>query len=239
MAFPSLRSHTGSGGGLGVSTSTEHTFATVPTHAVGDLILFVVKHGVNGSITNPRIESWSSDWTGIGDEKIFFWKVATSTEEEGITIVVNNQASLVWSYFVFSDVDTDAAPFIEKESDLTGSDTSPTITPSWGAADNLFLAVWTAQNRFQSGGAPSATKNTIGDYTFVNYRGSTGGNSTAQAQQITALRTRNTGSESPGTWDHDSSTVRKSSASTHTLALRPLGAGGGPARRRPGLMLGL
>jgi hypothetical protein len=241
MAFPQIRDYTLQGT-LRPNANLTVALGTNPrTHEAGDLLVCVARHGtINGS----SVASVGEPWQILpGTNNIVFWRVATSNDHGPVEVTTTTSRSFEFAYFVFSGVDIDAPSFLEVAAlnpgtvASPGSDASPALTASWGSADNYFMGIWTATDRFDSGSSTRQTQAVLPNHSWLTARGSTGGSATAFSQIIVAGQELAGAGVPAADWTIPASTVKRINVWNLALAIRPLGAGGGPSRRRSGLIL--
>jgi hypothetical protein len=188
-AFPTYTRTTGNSSADAIS----HTITLPATITAGQVILVVASIDGNPStisFTNTGTGSWSSLYstTGTNIARAAQWKVADGTED-GLTITLNlgvtQQAA--WQIYLISATEGN----VEVVAGGAASSTNVTfnaLSPSWGAADTLWIEV-----------IHHANGPTVSSYS-TNY--ADGAQTLATGADITgiatATRTANTATETPG-----------------------------------------
>jgi hypothetical protein len=138
VAFPGLNVTDRSGGNSGAD-QTAHVL-TLPTNIVsGDLLLMFF--AVDGTDAGDLPAGWTREFNTSGNTRQFTLYRRTSDGGEGSTITVNTASAEGSAYTGYRISDWNA---LEKTTDLTGTNSSspnsPSLTPTWGAKDTLWLS---------------------------------------------------------------------------------------------------
>lgn len=223
MAFPSVSSSvTGSSGG-GVTT---HNIAlTSLTINSGDLIIILAAHDGAGVATYTWDNSTAGTWTTLdsySNGNVDYEcraKVADGTEDSATLANTISQSETAchivyvienWDGTI-SNVEIGTAAY-----GATGHPDAPSLTASWGSADNLWIAFYSAE---VGGSDPSAwPTNYTSNQLQANERADAAGCKLAAATYENATATEN-----PAAW-----TVDDTSADTvaNTIVVKPAAAGG-------------
>lgn len=136
MSFPIIRASRTSSASANVSIDV-----LLPVgYQAGDILLVVVSMGSSGiGMSAP------SGWTAIatGDNLTYsFWKIANGTE--GSFVDLGNLLVRRWAAVSYAIYDYQGASPIEGICN-PNSHATPSLTPSWGSADNLWIVVGTTQ----------------------------------------------------------------------------------------------
>lgn len=186
-----------------ISTVTPTTFATSVTSMavnmpavvdVGDYLLAMVEVRNSGTFTPPS--GWVELDTQLGGGSVgkltIFYKVADG-DEGGTTetFTASTGTSAIWQVRKVSGADVTVPPESNTASGDVSSANPPTLSPSWGADDNLWVVIagHAAASATAFSGAPT-------NYTgFDNDGASSGG---AACSVATAYRELNASTEDPG-----------------------------------------
>jgi len=220
MAFPVVSATNTSA----VSTAgTTHTVNLPTGIASGDLLIvfFSKKSGSSNTLT------WPSGWTALTDVnngtntgQSTAYRIADGTE--GTTISVTSSASVKSAHNSYRITSWHGTTPPEGGAGSTGSSANPdppSVSPSWGSADNLFLEAASVGSNTSSSAASTNYTNLL----TINSTGGSGGSNQMQASARHSL----TGS----TDDPDNAfTISASSIwASQTIAIRPAGAAFDPS----------
>lgn len=146
MAFPQVQS---SASGNSGANSTTHSITLPSGITAGDLVIvfFSNDDAATASVTTP-----ASGWEGpIGqgvspsnsNRLSVFWRFCDGTEGATITITLTSTNGAAWTTYRISGCDSTTDP--EISATASGTSTSPdpsSLSPSWGADDTLWFAVY-------------------------------------------------------------------------------------------------
>jgi hypothetical protein len=227
MAFPQVRSTTSSEQNLD-QTNQPHTLAG--TINAGDLIVEIIALDSNTSL------SWPAGWTNIagltGSPSSAMgvharYKIADGTED-GTTITpvaggAQKSTGICLVFFDYSGIPEAAGA----NSGGGSGPNPPSLSPSWGAADTLWVAGF---GRDDGRGSAVAYPANYGSGQIFRAEGTAGGT----ALQL-ARRSLNAASEDPGAFGSVSNPNR-----AFTMAIQPVGVppGGGGGGRSQILVIG-
>lgn len=181
-------------GGEGTATSS----ITIPLpagRAPGRLMLIIFRTSTTSSTTHSTPAGWNLIATaqyGTGGRTSVFTRVATGSESPTITITLNASREAAWATYLIGGAH--GAASVEAAS-TTLNFNPPSLTPSWGAAPNLWLAVATCNRT-----------DTIIATTPANYGNAVTGVSTPSVSNATACqvvsseRILNAASEDPANY---------------------------------------
>lgn len=198
------------------ATSVTSMAVTLPASAAGDLLIAHV------GVRNPGTWTPPSGWTvlteqaggGAVGETGVWYKIATGSEGTSAAWTTNTATTAAWQVRKITSWHGTTPPeYVAVSGDAVAVDPSA-VTPSWGSADTLFLAlVGSSANTMSFTAAPT-------NYTdLVTTTASTGGgasNAGSAIRQLTAA------SDNPGAFT--TSTNRWWAA--FTVAVRPAAGGG-------------
>lgn len=224
MAFPQVRSTTTSDQNLD-QTNQPHLLA--PTINAGDLIVEIIALDTSVGLTWPA--GWTNipGLTGAGGTAVGVhgrYKVADGSEDgTTITPVAGNAQKSVGICLVFFDYS--GVPEAAGISSAGGSGPNPpSLTPSWGSADTLWVAGF---GRDDGRGSAVAYPANYGSGQIFRAEGTAGGTALQLARRSLAAASENPaafGSVSNPNW-------------AFTVAIRPAGGGGGGAVARSQVVL--
>jgi len=154
MTFPTPRTPIASSA---VATTTARVVDLPAGIQAGDLLVVVaLAFSTAGDITPPA--GWAlmpGDWgdgiSGGSSAAGIYWKIAVGGETSATWVAQNTSGSMYYAAMAFRDASSFEYTFSSRDG-LTTMD-SPSITPSWGLADNLFCAVhlWSSVGDAPSG----------------------------------------------------------------------------------------
>lgn len=145
MAFPSIGAT--NSGNSGASTTT-HTVNLPAGITSGQLLIVAFCNGgaSTASVTTPG-SGWSTRFTNTfnaagGPTLTVFYRFADGSEGSTITVTTSGSAGSSHVSYRITGVDTGTNPESGTSSENQSSTPDPpTVTASWGSADNLFLAM--------------------------------------------------------------------------------------------------
>jgi hypothetical protein len=224
MAFPVVSS-------VANSNDTANTLsrnATLPASIVaGNLIVAFIAADLASSATTITMPA---GWTDKATQQFgsvvrcsVFARVADGTEGATVTITTSASEACAWHFYNISSW-FGAAAGCEVGTPAAAGSTNPdppSLTPSWGAADTLWLAGAGNDGNVAVTAGPASYTN------FVNTRWA----NTAGCGVSSARRELNTATENPGVF-----TMTTEQWVAHTVAIRPAAAGGGGSTQPPRTM---
>lgn len=222
-AFPVVE---GTATATNTSNGTSQNVNLPASIAAGELLL------VCGSIDNdPGTITWpgSSEWTQLinsasGVNLVVGYKIASGSEGTSMTVTTANSQRSAWVAYRISTWHGTSAP--EAATAVTNSN-APSVTPSWGSADNLWIPCTASDGDAGSTSAITVQTN------YTDLLEADAGNTTAGATILSSRRALAASSEDPGDYG---GTPIASPVST-TIVVRPAGGGATPStgtRRRHG-----
>jgi len=202
------------------ATNYSHEATAVTSHDVslpsgiqaGDLLLVVFGSYVVTAITTP------SGWSKIGDTDAYstyiqmaqFYKIADG--EEGATVAITTAGSTKSSAVAYRITGFDSATAPEKGTAATSVNTTPnppSVSPTWGSDDNLFIAVET--NRINSAVTAYPTNYSDNQVNAVNSSSTTSSSTGICSREYAAS------SDDPGTFTIAASRY----AVANTIVIKP------------------
>lgn len=220
MTFPVIRDFAVVGGGAFSSVNV-----VMPAHVPGDVLLVSIRHGLLVTPNAYFIDA-SAGWTAIDTTNyLLFYKIAASSSEPALSINWSSTTRTHSSAIAVGGVDTAQSSFIEfaVSEDV---DTTPTLSPSWGASDTLWLSAWNTRNRAES--TVDLEEISLPGFAVIGLSFPTGASSTQYATGALAAKSALSATEGGVEWSFPAK-VRKSVQRVLTIALRPVGAGGATA----------
>lgn len=219
MAYPVKQSSTDTDFGTSVTSMPVNMPATVDS---GDLLIALVEVRNAGTWTKPSgwedIATLSQAGGGSVGKLNGFYKIASGSEDGGTaTWTASVGTTAAWQVIRITDWHGTTPPeALTASGDVTAAN-PPSLTASWGAADNLFIAV--AGHTASSTAAWSASPS---GYSAITLNGASGGG----AAVCVAHGTKDSASatEDPGTFTVSGSNRWWAAA---TIAVRPAEGGGG------------
>lgn len=206
MAFPVIASASqGSGSGQSV-TVTQPTGVTT-----GDLLICIF-----GSDGLPTISTASAGWAmpNMHNEtqvsSALFWKVATGSDD----LTIDYSATEITDYIVMRITGFTGAPEFSHAAAFSEAPDTPSLAPSWGAADTLWISAYVQDNGLRTNTAFPAN---YADNQLTQSDGTTSGLHIAMAS-----RNLNAATEDPGPF----ATNLADDWSGYTIAVQGAGAGG-------------
>ena len=212
MAFPTVNTTA-----VSAALSGTAQVMPMPTHAAGDRL--VVIHAVDGGASN--YVSHTAGWTLLANTSsgttcfllVFEKEAASSSEALTVTLSGSRTARAV-SYAIQGHDSTQAAEIATASGTSTTPD-PPSLSPSWGSDDNLWIVALSQDN------------STIGLSSFpsgytANQLNNPGG-TTATPRAAAATQEVATGTENPGAF----TLAATEQWVTATIAIKPAGGGGG------------
>jgi len=195
MAFPTVAATNTSTGGPG----TTHTISLPAGIVSGDLLIIFFTTaqywGKLGTLTDPS--GWTrlgtaGDGGGFDDAGLtVFYKVATGSE--GSTVDVGTTSSVRSAHISLRITGPCGTPQISTFDTGSGDPNPPSLTPSGGARDYLWIAAGSVKGTSQS--VSAYPTNYTGNNLFKDNPGGEGTNAMVATRQLNAT------SEDPGTFD--------------------------------------
>lgn len=202
---------------------TSHSIVLPATVNAGDRLILIIQSSLPGAaFTYTWDNTTAGTWTQVfnvatadDDRAACFEKIAAGNED-GLTLTITTSGSVASEALAIRVTGAHASAATEAATDATQNSSThdpPSITPSWGAADTLFIAL-----AMQQGGTReySAFPTSYTETGYVNNGGNPG------ACIGYAYRSNNTTSEDPAAFT-SSASLRPIVA---TLAIRPAAAAG-------------
>lgn len=231
MAFPSA--------GTPVATNFDTSVTSMPvtlpaTINSGDLLIALVEVRNSGTWTKPTGWSDISTLSQLGGGSVGrlngFYKISDGTEAGTTpTWTASTGTTAVWqSIRVTSWHGTTPPEAATASGDATNAN-PPSLTPSWGADDDLWIAVAGNAATGDTTGFTAAPTN----YGSLQSNGASSGGSTANI--ATGTRQLNATSEDPGTFTPSSNRFWTAA----TIAVRPAASGGATATSSTMAMMGI
>lgn len=226
MAFPSAWTPVATNFDLAVTSMAVTMPAAVDS---GDLLLAFVEVRTAGTWTPPS--GWTEFVAKLGGSSVGeltgFYKIADGAEDGGTaTWTASTGTSAIWQVIRVTGWHGTTPPEAASASgDFTTNPDPPTLTPSWGAADTLWLEI--------AGNTATAALTTGASTNYSGYQDDTASSGGAQANIASASRQLNASSDDPGEFANAGS-IRYWAALT--VAIQP-SAGGGGGGATPTLML--
>lgn len=218
-ASPSSGTPVATGFGTSVTSMAVNMPATVDS---GDLLIALVEVRNAGTWTKPSgwndITTLSQAGGGSVGKLNGFYKIADGTEDGGTaTWTASVGTSAIWQVIRVTSWHGTTPPEAATASGDVTSANPPTLSPSWGSEDTLWLAV--AGHAAASTAAFTAAPASYSG--FQNDGASSGGGAVSLASSYRAVTAS---SEDPGTFTAGGSNRWWAAA---TIAIRPAAAGGG------------
>lgn len=231
MAFPSA--------GTPVATNFDTSVTSMPvtlpaTINSGDLLVALVEVRNSGTWTKPTGWSDISTLSQLGGGSVGrlngFYKISDGTEAGTTpTWTASTGTTAIWqSIRVTSWHGTTPPEATTASGDATNAN-PPSLTPSWGADDDLWIAVAGNAATGDTTGFTAAPTN----YGSLQSNGASSGGSTANI--ATGTRQLNATSEDPGTFTPSSNRFWTAA----TIAVRPAASGGATATSSTMAMMGI
>jgi hypothetical protein len=211
-AFPTVASSNNGGDG---SAGTSHTINLPASISSGDLLLIHLTCRTAATVIGT-ISGWSTNLTyNTQVSQKFFYKIADGGE--GASTSVTTDLSVACSYVTFRITGHDAGTAPEHGTTANASSSanpdSPSETPSWGAADTLWISWFGATGLETVSTWPT-------DYTGNQIRGASA--AVSNTITVTSTRATNATSQDPSAytisgaqnWAANTTAIRPASAST-------------------------
>ncbi len=210
-SFPAYLSATGTGFN---TAATAHQVAMPATVSAGDLLIVQFASSAAATVTVP------SGWTSIANVNNasivisrVVYKIAAGTEG-GTTVnfvtSFNNKATAIVHRIQAGTFDAATAPAIANMNGTSATPNPPSLSPSWGSADTLWLAAFNARDNFPISAYPYADGNT-------SQRSDPSNTGTSNAQSASCWTQENASSLDPGTFTRSQS----DSWIAHIIAIKP------------------
>lgn len=214
MAFPQAPSITET---FFASNTTSHLVAMPASTVAGNLLSCLFVNDGSATVTTPS--GWALLFTqesGSNARLSVFTKVAVG-DEGGTTVDFETSGSEQAAAQVYRITDWEGSlSGVEAGTPVLNED-PPSLSPSWGAADTLWIAIASGD-----GGGDSQTVSSYPtNYTNGTATVTDSGTSGTRANCFSARRELNASSEDPGVFEFGGSDNR----TTNTIAIRPAAAG--------------
>lgn len=188
---------------------------TLPSGIVsGNLLLVFFACNTGATLTDP------SGWTVLVSKTntdLFrvYAKIASGSEGSSVTVALSsNQRAGATAYRITGNrngVSTSEIAVSTAVDETTTTPNPPSLTPSWGAAENIWITASFVMDTNYTGTPTYPTNYSLGQ---LEGKGGTAGNGSGVC---TAARLLNAATEDPGTFTFNASKAR----SSYTLAIRP------------------
>lgn len=180
--------------GFDDTSTTSHSVSLPANIASGNLlIIFITSDTFTATASASGWTSLYSTASGILSRGYCLYKVADGSEGSAVTVTFSANCTIAWSSYRITSFQ--GTP--EAGTPATGSSASPnppSLTPSWGADDDLWLVAAHCINSTSDLAAPT------------NYTGLIEVRNTALRSNGTAYRQLNATSEDPGTFSNANNT---------------------------------
>lgn len=216
MAFPATTAATTTN----FATSVTAMSVSLPTSiAAGDLLLAFVEVRNSGTWTLPS--GWTQLITQLGGggsvgQGTVFYKIAAGTEGSSASWTASVSTTGTWHTRKITGWHGTTPPEATSTSGDSSSANPPSLTPSWGSDDTL----WLAMAGHAAGSASAFTAAPSGYSDFTNSGASSGGSAVSLA---TCYKQTAATSEDPGTF----TVANNRFWNAITIGVRPAAAGGG------------
>lgn len=215
MAFPQVAAETN---GLQTSNSNSWTLSYGTGASSGDV--FIGLMGTDGDVgASPPFSVWPSGWVIIeerganNNKTISAYKVSDGTETGDFSVSLDSTEQGGWRVLRLTGAHNSTPPEVNGSAGNNQNPDPPSLTPSWGAEDTLWIAMVSADHGDTT---VDAFPTNYGNGTSQNSGGANG------AALGVARRELNATSDNPGTF-----TLSVSEQwTTQILAIRPAPAGG-------------
>ena len=202
-------------GGIQGSAVTDHVL-NLATYATGDLLIEVL------SVEGIPSFTWPSGWTALyaGDTTDSLarvecrYRVATGGEGSSITVTTDVAKQSSYNSYGINGQSGSAPEAGTLVSATTSTPDPPSLTPSWGANDTLWIVLVSWKDATGTSNVSTYPTNYANGFEYVV---GGGGNGTGTAS---ARRVSNTATENPGTFAMDEN-VR---SAAQTIAIEPTAA---------------
>lgn len=218
MAFPQVASRTNTAFPTAATTHSANYPATVDA---GDLLLLLCGFKADPTITTPAgfssIAGGQASGSAAGNKSGLYGRVADGTEGGGTVSITINQsrrgsAQIIRVTGWYGTLAGVEAAFVNTSG--TTNPNPPSLSPSWGSAQNLFIAgLCTSDDDEYPTAAPT-------NYTDISYI-QAGGGADVSVTTATALRELEAASDDPGTFTLNES----GNSGAYTIAVRPSSGG--------------
>jgi len=190
MAFPVLSSATDTDFAFTVTSMAVNLPASISS---GDLLVAFSELRNSGTWTVPS--GWTEAAAQLGGASVgeltFFYKIADGTEGSTATWTAGTGSSAAWQTYKITGWHGTTPPEAATTSgDYSTQPNPPSLTPSWGAADTLWVEV--------AGNTATVNLTTGASISYSGYTLNTASGGGAQCQVSSAYRENNTATEDPG-----------------------------------------
>ena len=226
MAFPVTTSPTDTDFASTVTTMAVNLPGSISS---GDLLI------ASSEVRNAGTWTVPSGWVEFGaqlggasvGELTVFYKIADGTEGATATWTAGTGTSAAWQTRKITSWHGTTPPEVTSTSgDFSTQPNPPSLTPSWGAEDTLWLEI--------AGNTATANLTTGASAGYSDYALNTASGGGAQCQVSSAYKEANATSEDPAEMPNAGS-IRYWAAMT--IGVRPGGGGGGPVTSTSGFFL--
>jgi len=230
MAFPSAGSPTATAFDSTVTSMSVNLPASISS---GDLLIAYEEQRNNATFTSGTPAGWtalsSQQGGGSAGQMRVWYRIATGTEGSTATWTASIATTAVWHVIKVTSWHGTAPPEDTTSSGDATSANPPSLTPSWGAADTLWIALAGNTATGETTGFTAAPTN----YSNLQSNGASSGGSSCNI--ASATRQLNASSEDPGTFSPNSNRFWTAA----TLAVRPAAGGGGGSTAHNLTLLGV
>ena len=216
MAFPTVESVTPS---TFTSDTTAHAVSMPATCNVGDLKLVLFSNDGGDAVTTPS--GWTSLYSAASSSLVrggAYARVHADGDPSTVDFVTSGAERAAAQCFRISGWHGEISGGVEAATPSTTTTAAPDstgLTPSWGSADSLWIAVVATSSASTLTSAPSGYSDSVT---------TNSGSTTNGAQQYSARKTATASSDDPGSWVFSASqpnifstiAVRGSAAATLT-----------------------
>lgn len=212
MAFPTIE---GTAGTLNAAANTTAPAVPYPTVTggilSGDMLILVGAIDLQTSVVSNWNGFTQGDW-GASTSASGGWayKWAAGGETGTVTLTTTSERQ-TWSMRCIRGAHSTSAPEGAAVSGNSTDPDPPSLTPSWGAEDTLWLAVVEIDDVT----VPTAAPTNYGNFETI-------AGATSSASQALATRALNAATENPGVF-----TMTTEQWRAQTIAIRPAAGGGG------------
>lgn len=227
MAFPAIPTGSQILATLNTTGGATKTFPNLSslTKSSGDLLLAIIVE-YDGNSTNAEFSSWGGSFTEVADLASattmavgVAWKISTGSETGTFTVTTADTSTndSIMLLLAIPGAHATSAPEVSTLNVGTNAvPNAPILTPSWGAADTLWITVG-ANGETATGGTYTGVTASPTNYGNDFHAGITA-DVVGGIDTLLGFRQLNATSDTPGAFSGDSSNVRSSAI---TLAVRP------------------
>lgn len=210
-AFPAVA---GTATSTTTGNSNSHTINLPASIAAGNLLL-----ACGAFDFDPGLVTWASGWTNIidtdGGITLNVWyRIADGTEGASISVTSGNTQRSAWLTYLITNWHGTTPP---EAATPVANGNPPSVTASWGSAENLFVPCVTADGNSGDTSALSLPTN------YTNLLEADSGNTSGGVTAFSARRALSAASDDPGAFGGSPQDAPLST----TIVIRPAAAGGG------------